>query len=141
MVREPAPILKIRRWLRRHGYRLIFGERRNDVCFTEKVVNVQWSLSLESKTVTLLHECGHILVNLSRRKSKDTRVAGASWKEWRRLWGCRSKHAELLGLQEEMVAWDRGYKLASRLGIRLRAAQKRNLRTRSIMTYVRYSAR
>jgi hypothetical protein len=138
---EPISIAKIRKWLTKRGYRLSFGKRRNDVCFARKVVSVQARLGLESKTATLLHECGHILVHLCRRKSKDTRVAGASWKEWRRLSGSRSKHAALLALQEEMVAWDRGYSLASRLKIRLSTAQKRNSRTKSLMTYVRHSAK
>ena len=141
MEKEPVAVRKIQQWLSKRGYRLKLAKKRNDVCFTEKVVNVQQSLGVQSKTATLLHECGHILVHLCRKKSKDTRVAGASWKEWRRLWSSRSKHSELLNLQEEMVAWDRGFKLASRLGIRLPAATKRNVRTRSLMTYVRYSSR
>jgi hypothetical protein len=141
MVSETAPIVKIRSWLRKRGYKLVFGKKNNDVCFTEKVVNVQRSLGSESKAATLLHECGHILVHLSRRKSKKTCVAGASWTEWLRLNDSRTKHTQLLTLQEEMAAWDRGYKLASRLKIRLPSKMKRNVRTKSLMTYVRHSAR
>ena len=141
MAPEAASIVKIRSWLCRRGYKLVFGKSDNDVCFTEKVVNVQRSLGSESKAATLLHECGHILVHLSRKKSKTTCVAGASWREWHRLSESRTKHAELLALQEEMVAWDRGYKLASRLKIRLPSKMKRNVRTKSLMTYVRHSAR
>jgi len=134
-------VKKLRTWLKRRGYRLVFGKKENDVCFNDKMVRVQKSLTLESKTATLLHECGHVLVNLSRRKSKKTVVAGASWKEWNRLSTSRSKHAELLTLQEEMVAWDRGYSLAARLNIRLSQTFKRNVRTKSLMTYVRYSGK
>jgi len=141
MASESVAVVKLRRWLLKKGYQLLFGKSRNDVCFTDKIVNVQRRLRPESKTATLLHECGHILVHLCRKKSKNTCVAGASWRDWRRLRASTSKHAQLLSLQEEMVAWDRGYELAARLKIRLSSKTKRNVRTKSLMTYVRYSAR
>jgi hypothetical protein len=137
----PASVQKIRIWLKRRGYSLVEGEAPiNQVCFSRKQVTLQKSLSEKSKAATLLHECGHILVYMSRKRSKKTKVSGASWTDWISLARSRCKHKEMLCLQEEMVAWDRGEKLRQRLRIRLPRRFYVLTRTKALMSYVRYSA-
>ena len=132
---------KLRRWLKRRAFSLRFCQRFNDVCFEKKQVRVQESLGRSSKVYTLLHECGHILVFLARRKKRTREVAGSSYYSWLRMQKSSSKNAQLASLQEEMVAWDRGFKLAKRLDIRVDKRKARVQRTRSVMSYVRSASR
>jgi len=132
---------KLRGWLQRRGFRLkLVRKAKNEVCCTDKVVTLQTTLTLKSQVATLLHECGHVLVHLARKRSRCTKVAGASWKDWESLRDSRSKRSELLALQEEMVAWDRGERLARRLRIKVCTKFQRLVRTRALMTYVRHLA-
>jgi hypothetical protein len=134
----PVPALeKLRRWLKRRSFSLAFSPRFNDVCFERRKVRIQDSLGRERQLHVLLHECGHVLVFLARRRRRTREVAGASYHSWLRLQRSGSKAAKLCCLQEEMVAWDRGFKLARRLGIRVAGRKARLQRTRSVMTYVR----
>lgn len=139
-MRREASIERLRAWLAKRGFSLEFGSKSNEVCFTAKRVTLQRQLKAKAKVATLLHECGHILVYLNRLKCKHARVAGASWSEWCRLRSYKSKHSKLLVLHEEMVAWERGYRLAQRMKLRLPAALKANVQTRALMSYVRYAA-
>lgn len=136
-----SALAKIRRWLQRRAFSLSVNERFNDVCFEKKRVRIQSTMCKSSQVATALHECGHILVFLSRRSLLSRDVAGASYKTWLRLQRSESKDAQLLRLQEEMVAWDRGLRLARRLRIRLSPTCVRLQRTRSLMSYVRATSK
>lgn len=136
-----SSLVKLRSWLKLRSFSLSFGRRFNDVCFEKRRVRVQASLSHESKLATLLHECGHVLVFLGRRRHRRREVAGASYAAWLRMQRSSSKRAHLCFLQEEMAAWDRGLRLAKRLHIPVNRRKAQLQRTRSLMTYVRSASR
>jgi hypothetical protein len=130
---------RLKTWMARRGYLLRFTDNNNsEVCCARKVVRLQKSLDPPTRLATLLHECGHILVHLSRIKRRTVKVAGASWLDCRVLRRqSRRKLSGLYSLQEEMVAWDRGDRLARRLQIRIPTKLWNNLRMRCLMSYVR----
>jgi len=138
--KEPAAVGKLRAWLARRGFGLDFDRKSNEVCFTAMKVTVQQQLAPQAKLATLLHECGHVLVYLSRWKRRRLRVAGQTWAEWCRLRRYRSKRAKLLVLHEEIVAWERGRRLGKRLKLKLPEATRVNVETRCLMSYVRHAA-
>ena len=93
-----------------------------------------------SRLSTLLHECGHVIVWLRRRRNKTKRVYGASFCEWMEGKGrcrARTKREALAILQEEMAAWDLGEKLARRLKVRLSLTKFESERTRAVLSYLR----
>jgi hypothetical protein len=138
-MREAKAIDRLRIWLRKRGFGLCYGNGSNEVCFVAKTVTLQRSLAGYAKLATLLHECGHGLVYLNRRRTKQSSVAGLTWKEWWKT-KLRSKNAKLLMLNEEFLAWERGYRLGRRMKVRLPAAVKRNVQTRALMSYCRFIA-
>ena len=137
---ETCHIRKLRVWLKKRGFSLKLLPAESEVCFEKKSVTLQRNLTLNSKVATLLHECGHVLVYLARRRSKGVKVAGASWRDWQKLDGKRNKLSCLLELQEEMVAWDRGEKLGQRLRLKLPSKYQTVVKTKALMSYVRYTA-
>ena len=136
-----AALEKVHRWLKARSFSLSFVKRFNDVCFHKKRVRIQETMSESSQVTTALHECGHILIFLARKRLVSRDVAGASYNTWLKLQKSSSKDAQLLCLQEEMVAWDRGMRLAKRLKIRVRVEHARLQRTRSLMSYVRATSK
>ena len=138
-MREVAAMKKLHLWLLKRGFTLRYGGKTNEVCFTTKQVTLQRSLAKHAKIATLLHECGHVLVYLNRQKTKQTSIAGLTWDEW---WKTKpkSKHAKLLMMQEEFLAWERGYRLGRRMNVNLPTVLKWNVQTRALMSYCRFIA-
>lgn len=142
-------------WLRRRGFSLTLArDGRNEVDFDAKEVSVSSRVSEEAQLQTALHECGHVLVYLSRRRRKRLPIAGLTFHEWSQvstslLDGKASKitvartRAALAILWEENEAWKRGHKLGKRLGLaRLKGFGKayRRESVRALMSYVRGAA-
>ena len=134
---EPLALRKLRAWLRRRGFGLRLAKTASQVCAASRLVTLQRTLTPASRVATLLHECGHVLVHLARRRDERVKVAGASELDWRRLSRLRGRRGALFELQEEMVAWDRGEKLGRRLGLRAPAREWQLARTRALMSYAR----
>jgi hypothetical protein len=127
-------VVKIKHWLHKQGFALDIGyKQQNEVCFETKVVSINSRLSLGSQVVTLLHECGHILIFNRRRRNPSKRIAGATLHKW-----IKHGYSKFVPtLMEEIEAWERGLTLASR--IRVRKPKNFGLiRTQCIMSYVRW---
>lgn len=132
---------KTEAWLKKKGFRLEQSPKHSDICFERRRVRVASNQTRSAQVYTALHECGHLLIHLCRKKLKTRVVAGASYRTWWKLQRSSSKHAQLLSVQEEMVAWDRGVRLAQRLKIPVKKRELLYQRTRSLMTYVRATSR
>jgi hypothetical protein len=91
----------------------------------------------QERVAALLHECGHVLVYL-RRKRTRARVAGATFTEWWNASGRlqkRSKLKRITVLEEEIHAWNLGEKLARRLRIRVCKRVFERCRADALRTY------
>lgn len=137
---------RVARWLAARGFSMRRPLRGgNSVCFLSKTVSVSRGSGRrsEGKAVAIaLHECGHVLVHQQRKRSKTKTVAGHTWKQalqaggGGRFEGVRSR--ALRTYHEEFVAWERGEKLARRLGVRLARGTFERQRTRCLMSYARW---
>lgn len=137
---------KLRGWLRRRGFALKFEDGGDDsVCFTTSTVIINSRLSEQSIISTLLHECGHVDVLQQRLKNRTARVAGSTFRQFVRTCGDARKQRSL-GVKidmvcEEIEAWDRGEVIAKKLKLKYNKKKYRIIRTRSLMTYFRWTAR
>lgn len=131
-------------WLRRRGFRLKCEAGADDcVCFATARVLINSKATPASQLSALLHECGHVDVLQHRLKNRRVRVAGATLGQWGRTSNAKSQ--QKLGVRisvvtEEIEAWDRGELIAKRLKIRYNRKTYKNVRTRALMTYFRWTA-
>jgi len=106
--------MKLIDWIKKKGF--IYEEGKNDLYEpTEKKIYVNKRLNKQNKLYSVLHECGHLLVQqniFSYEKRYKSQVDGIFDKR-----KCRSLRWRIDFLKEEYDAWDRGYRLAKRLKI------------------------
>lgn len=135
----------IRQWLRRNSSELHYSSTVADEVQFQGLrskassVTINRRQSYQTRLVSALHECGHVLIHARRRNDKKRRVAGCSFNEFWHGRG-RRKHAvrlKLSTLQEEIAAWDQGEVLARRLGIRYTRKVFERCRARALLTYAR----
>lgn len=136
---------KLEKWLERRGFDLEMEDGADDsVCFTTKSVAINSRVCESTQLATLLHECGHVDVYHSRLKDKRKKVAGSTYRQFVRNCG-DSRRERALGVRigivdEEIEAWDRGEAIAKRLKIKYSKKLYQLLRTKSLMTYFRWTA-
>ena len=128
-------------WFEQRGFTVMETTKPSDlVDLQSRVVLYQKKASRATVVSTLLHEAGHVLLYLNRRRAPTKAVAGMTW---RRFWRStrRSRDGDLRLLQEEIAAWDRGWALGQRLKLRVARRTYDQHRTRCLMTYVRWAAK
>ncbi len=133
-----AGLRKVEAWLRKRSFRLrLVGARRCSEMLPElREVRLRRGAPAAMLSVAL-HECGHVLVYLQRRKTRKALVAGRAWRERDSDLRPRpTRAARLRCLQEEFEAWDRGRRLAARLRIRVCAASFGGTMDRALTSYV-----
>lgn len=84
----------------------------------------------------LLHECGHHLIGSRAQGQRFGR--GYSAKETAEVGLTRTNHHRIDVLEEEFEAWERGRKLAHRLGVKLNDEAWHRTRATSVKTYMRW---
>ena len=112
---------RVRAWLGARGWRLV-RSRRYGMRFAlayaefepECTIYVQSGLAPRTQLYMALHECGHVLIGHHRKTPKPIDV-----------------------LAEEIEAWTRARRLATRLGIRVNPRAWRSLRNRCLVSYAR----
>tara|TARA_Y100000310_G_scaffold25365_1_gene24290 strand:+ start:156 stop:587 length:432 start_codon:yes stop_codon:yes gene_type:complete len=91
---------------------VIFGRDEDNAFYNEQgYITINTRQNLRSQLHSLFHEAGHVLLR-SDRKIFNKKYPGLLKRK-------DSKSFKLGVLKEEMMAWERGYKLAKRLGIDL----------------------
>lgn len=135
----------IETWLRRRGYSLSYGRgvRKDEVDFDARRVSVSCQAQ---PTIGALHECGHVLVSLARRRRPQSLIAGSTLRQFQAN-SCVAETARLRRLAdglrvvaEELVAWERGFQLGRRLHLRVSAKTYQRHVLRNAMSYVRWLA-
>lgn len=130
---------KIEKWIKQNGFKLKFIKFCIDeVNFDTKTVEINKCTKLSNQITTLLHECGHILIYIQRKKYKLKTILGLNWNQWEKIFeNKKSKKKYISILHEEIEAWDRGKKLAKRLKIKIKNKVWNYHRTRCLMTYIK----
>ncbi len=127
--------LVVEDWLFNRGYVVTqFTDAEDSVCYNTQEVLINTRKHIESRFYTLLHECGHILINDNRdRLYKLSRETQACWGHKPH----RSKRIAVLS--EEVEAWKRGERLAKKLGLKIRENRFDAARTNALMSYVEWA--
>jgi hypothetical protein len=129
---------KLKKWILKYKFLIkIIKTSIEEVNFNTKIININKDTKISSQIITLLHECGHILIYMQRKKYKYKYIVGSTWKDWHNLFINRTKKTKILILEEEIEAWNRGKKLAKRLKIKIQTKLWNYHKTRALMTYIR----
>jgi hypothetical protein len=118
-------------WAIFKGYQVYITEDGDDtIDFESKTIMIKSTTSIERKIMTLLHECGHILVyendSLGIRK-----IASYELK--------KTKESRVFTVIEEIEAWKRGLKLSKRLGIPIDKKKWNRAVTDAISKYMKWA--
>jgi|TARA_R110000824_G_scaffold156620_2_gene329772 hypothetical protein len=119
-------------------YEIVEGPDEVDACHRDtKQIAICSRMGIENKLYTLLHECGHALIreNLGNFAKEYTAQMEADG-DGRKM---RSARYKVETIEEEIEAWKRGRKLASRLEIELNEDKFNAHKTECLMTYIRWA--
>ena len=124
-------------WLQRRGFALNFAKRAGAVVDTnKKIVTISSHMPVQKQLHLLIHECGHILISSS---SEDKYPHG--YKKIEEAKEGRGELHKIDVLGEEFEAWQKGRKLASRLGIHIDIDEFDKTRAKCLKTYVHWASR
>ena len=129
---------EVKCWLGKKGYTVKCRTDAEDcVLFCAKTVLINSRNHPETKYYTLLHECGHILIDKdSARFEKEVPVYARS-EDGR---SARSKAYRVSTVAEELEAWKRGRRLAARLGHHVDDLKYDKQITDNVMSYIEWAA-
>jgi len=122
-------------WLFNRGYTVnVYTDAEDCVYYETKEVMINSRKHAESRFYTLLHECGHILINDNRdrlfRLSRETQA----------IMGQKpARNKRIAVLSEEVEAWKRGERLAKKLGLDINERKFDEARTNALMSYVEWA--
>lgn len=104
---------------------------------TPKVIKIQ-SKNIEYQVYEFLHELGHheLRKNWSEYKKVLPTVAYAESVKPSKY--KRRNDYYVSSLEEEYKAWDKGSELANQLGIKIKKTKWNTLKTKCLMSYIRY---
>ena len=125
-------------WLSKKGYKVKCRTDAEDcVLFCSKIVLINSRNHPETKYYTLLHECGHILINNDSERFEREVPMYAHSSDGR---NARSKAYRVSTVAEELEAWKRGRRLASRLGHLVDDVKYDKQITDNVMSYIEWAA-
>jgi len=131
-------------WLHDKGWTIDFDYlNKDEMSPTEKLVTVNTRQGIEKQLYSLLHECGHVLVQQNWLRYEKDYPATAKMNCYpsvnKRLE--RTPKYKVDVLSEEIEAWKRGKTLAKRLGIFLDEKKYNDLASRCIFSYVKWASK
>ena len=130
-------IEKLRLWLNKKGYSLFFvTDVQDSVYYCSKEVFIDSRNHPEKRLYTLLHECGHILIDSSGRSRLHTQSQSV---ECVTMGKRVSRKKRVAVLSEEIEAWKRGESLARKLDININPDKFDKIRADAIMSYVEWA--
>lgn len=107
-----------------------------------KIISINTRQGIENQLYTLLHECGHVLVQQDHKayakRYPGTAKVNMSEKLSRRLE--KSVAYKIDVISEEIEAWQRGLRLAKRLGIYINEEKYTALMNKCVYSYVKWAA-
>jgi hypothetical protein len=131
---------KLQAWLAQRSFtlRLVGAKAPSEMVHATREVRVSCRGSDGHVLAVALHECGHVLVHLQRRRRKDLAVAGRAWVDKDSDVLGRRRFTRTVGiqrLQEEYAAWERGARLAQRLGLRVPSKAFERAATQGLLSH------
>tara|TARA_A200000159_G_C7276169_1_gene319471 strand:- start:423 stop:911 length:489 start_codon:yes stop_codon:yes gene_type:complete len=129
---------EISEWLANKGYTVRCRTGVEDcVLFNSKMVYINSRNHPETKYYTLLHECGHVLIDKDAVNFEKGVPMYARSEDGRKA---RSKAYRVSTVAEELEAWKRGRRLALRLGHTVDDKKYDKQITDNVMSYIEWAA-
>lgn len=122
---------KLLAWCERRGLDVTVGARTDCYYIGLHAIDIRRTTP-RSMLVSLLHECGHYLCDRTRAQRWPRGYHALHTPVYR-----KGHRHNVACLSEEIEAWDRGERLARRLGIRHDLTYYRQCRDREIAGYAR----
>lgn len=141
----------VKKWALKEGYEAItFNHhesyidwyRENRQSNIPKVIKIEGKYPIESKVYLLLHELGHHQLRKDWAKFKKT-LPIVAFAEHIHIFRNVGKYKRRITysiscVEEEFKAWEEGYKLAQKLGVKINLKKWNDLKSKCLMTYVRH---
>ena len=126
-------------WLRTKGYTVEYSYNAVDeIQFADKKIIISTRTSPENRLYSLLHECGHLLeYNNSASYRKKYPLAERILLDARTQQSIQGR-VETVG--EEIEAWNKGEKLADRLGIKMNKQRYKKYAAKQVITYIDWAS-
>ena len=130
-------------WLEKKGWDLDIDYCCQDELRPEsKQIMINGRQGIEKQMYSLLHECGHLLIQQNWTKYEKDYPATARMNTYatnRRL--ARTAKYKVDIISEEIEAWKRGKTLAKRLGIYINEEKYNALTSECVYTYITWAAK
>lgn len=125
------PINKIIDWIEDKGYTLRFSNQ-DGVDYENKVITLL--KNQKNLIFSALHECGHVIY-IGKKDSKDFKILDKGYYSAKFT---KTNVYKYKKLQDEMNAWEEGYKLAKQLRIRINKEEYDLYAAKNFNSYVKY---
>ena len=107
-----------------------------------KHIKIEGNYSSEIKTYTMLHELGHHQLRKDWKAFYNI-LPAAAHAEKKFIMNNELKYKRRVSytvacMEEEFKAWDEGFKLAEKLGIKINLKKWNSFKTKCLITYIRY---
>lgn len=131
----------VRDWLDEKDIMLMFTkELDNEFSPDGKYINIRPIKNKEEMFYTLLHECGHVLVETNNKGFKDN-YKTKDFNDWDKMVRTRDSALKVSVLADEMEAWNRGRKLAKRLNLAYDEKEFKKLMGQCVWAYASFMSR
>lgn len=110
-----------------------------DVSTTPKIIKIQGSHPIEIKLYLLLHELGHHQLRKNWDRFKKILPIIAYAEENRGKYKRRVTYA-VSCMEEEFKAWEEGYKLGEKLGVKINLQKWNAYKSKCLISYMRHYA-
>lgn len=111
---------------------------------TPKHIKIEGKYPIETKVYFLLHELGHHQLRKNWDKFKKTLPAAAHAEHIhfvKKVGKYKRRVTYTVScMEEEFKAWDEGYKLAQKLGVKINEQKWMALKSKCLISYMRYYA-
>ena len=134
---------QVEQWLEKKGWTVDCDYSvRDEIFFHGKYITISKRNGIEKRFYSLLHECGHLLVQQNNNQYEQKYPTQARMNQFMAHKGIeKSKDFRVETLIEEIEAWERGKKLADRLGLFYDQKNFHTLTNQCIYTYIEWAAK
>lgn len=134
-IRTDLQINKVEKWIHSFNFELVKGKHLRDEVFVDKkIVTLSTKQNLVHQLFSLLHECGHMIIRLNKKRFGETypTLVELEDKELKKY----PLRFHLEEVKEEIEAWDKGFELAKKLGIPISDRDYYKFASRWVLRYM-----
>lgn len=132
-------------WAHKEGFNVSLDH--NDISYIDweigslnepKIIKIEGKYNYEYQTYLMLHELGHHQIRKDWDKFKKKLPAAANAEEKDHYKHRRTTSYIVSTIEEEYLAWERGYDLATKLGIKINPKKWEKFKTKNLMGYIKF---